>query len=244
MNTRFGCRCTLLLTLCCAALACGGKGSSGSNHDSSAEAGRSGSDDNTSSGAGSGSDDATGGGAGSGSGGSSGDSWTNPDFCPEQAPKVADACSEAAESCHYDRQQCACLSGEWACNACPDQAPELAADCEGENTLCQYTERTCMCAGAEWVCLSDDCPDATPTNLEPCPTEGVACAYETASCACITLDPMPPMWICFSSAGCPDQQPANGASCSALMLCEYGEVLCGCPAGLAETGSEPRWSCM
>jgi hypothetical protein len=217
---------TVLLTLCSVALACGGKGSSGSSHGNSVAD------------AGSGNDDTGGGGAAPSAGGSSSDGWTNPDFCPDQPPKAAEACGEAAASCHYDGQQCGCLAGEWACNACPEKAPKPAASCDQNNAVCQYTERACVCAEGQWLCLSDDCPDAKPTSLDPCPTEGVACPYQSAGCACLA----PRIWVCIPNAGCPDEQPASGAACEGLMLCEYGKVLCGCTEG--STQGAPLWSCM
>jgi hypothetical protein len=232
MNMHLRFRRALLLTLCSVALACGGKGSSGLNHGNSiADAGSSGNDDTG------------GGGAGPGNGGSSGDSWTNPDFCPDQPPTASEACGEAAASCHYDGQQCACIAGEWACNPCPDKAPEPAARCDRDSAVCQYTERACFCAEAQWLCLSDDCPDTKPLTGDVCPTEGAACPYQSASCACFAIDPsLPPMWVCIKNAGCPDQQPTSGTACEGLMLCEYGGILCGCIEG--QTQSTPRWSCM
>lgn len=233
MSFHGSCRRAALALTCLLALACGSKDGSGKLSDAAA-GGRSlegGSD----------SVGASGGGAGPGTGGSAG--WTNPDSCPEDAPEGSADCDQSAASCHYDGQQCACISGEWACNECPDKAPKRASSCEQENTVCQYTDRTCICGGGLWLCLSDDCPDSKPAAWDECSTEGMACPYKSASCACLVSDfSTVPVWICMKNAGCPDERPGDGKTCSGLMLCEYGKVLCACTAGLS--GEEQRWSCM
>jgi hypothetical protein len=103
---------------------------------------------------------------------------------------------------------------------------------------CYYAGIACSCLQAggnpnsrKWGCYGtpNKCPDAAPADGATCKFNiGAACPYPGNDfCACVGNNAFA-QWACQPANPFCSAKPAQGAGCSTVRSCSYGDVACFC----------------
>jgi hypothetical protein len=134
---------------------------------------------------------------------------------------------------------------------CPAVPPGNGGSCMPVNWLCEYGDAANAYCDSLEICYGDlggwsdqslavascgkgTCPPsyAEVVQGQACPAQNLDCAYPEGQCDCGQKGHSgPPVWSCFSPAGCPQPRPRFGSACAQDGLyCDYG----ACAGGAAE----------